>query len=304
METKKSISGRARLTIRKKIKNHKKLQSTVNSINKGYSSILGPLHTLPDFLIIGSAKCGTSSLYEYLIKHPNIESAIGKEINYFDMQYEKGINWYKTYFPSLIQKDVSKNIFSKKLITGEATPRYIDHPLAIKRIKNDLPNVKLIVMLRNPIDRAYSHWNMMVTHKHENLSFEEAINKEKQRILGLYKKMETDQRFYSKEYFWYGYLERSTYINRLKKWFEYFPREQFLILKSEELFNDPNNTYKKVLEFLKLEKVDLENYKTFRKGKYKKEKMNSETRKKLIEYFQPYNMELYKLLNDNLGWDK
>ena len=304
MDTKKSISGKTRLTIRKKIKNHKKLQITANSINKGYSTILGPLHTLPDFLIIGSAKCGTSSLYEYLIKHPNIESAIGKEINYFDMQYEKGINWYKTYFPSLIHKNISKNIFHKKLITGEATPRYIDHPLAIKRIKNNLPNIKLIVMLRNPVDRAYSHWNMMVTHKHENLSFEDAIEQEEKRISSLYEKMNMNKKFYSKEYFWYGYLERSTYINKLKRWFEYFPRKQFLILKSEELFIQPDTTYKKVLDFLKLEKLDLGNYKTYRKGKYKKIEMNSETRKKLIEYFRPHNSELYKLLNENFGWDK
>lgn len=304
MDTKKSISAKTRLTVRKKIKNHKKLQITANSINKGYSTILGPLHTLPDFLIIGSAKCGTSSLYEYLIKHPNIESAIGKEINYFDMQYEKGINWYKTYFPSLIHKKISKNIFHKKLITGEATPRYIDHPLAIKRIKNNLPNIKLIVMLRNPVDRAYSHWNMMVTHKHENLSFEDAIEQEEKRISSLYEKMNMNKKFYSKEYFWYGYLERSTYINKLKRWFEYFPRKQFLILKSEELFIKPDTTYKKVLDFLKLEKLDLENYKTYRKGKYKKIEMNSETRKKLIEYFRPHNSELYKLLNENFGWDK
>lgn len=293
-----------RLEIREKIKDHQNLKSIVKRINRGYSSIIGPFHVLPNYLIIGAAKCGTSSLYEYLIKHPDVKPAIGKEINFFDMQFNKGENWYKTYFPSLIQKKLSKNIFRNKWITGEATPRYIDHPFVPKRVAETVPNIKLIVMLRNPIDRAYSHWNMMVTHKHENLSFEDAINKEKERILGLYEKMEIDQRFYSKEYFWYAYLDRSIYINRLKNWFEYFPREQFLILRSEELFNNPKNTYQKVLEFLELKKVDLENYKTFRKGNYKKQQMNLETRKKLVEYFQPHNIELYKLLNENLGWDK
>jgi len=297
-------SLRRRKAIREKFSNHELLYSIGKSLHSSYCSLTHFFHTTPDFLIIGAPKSATTALYQYLLQHPSIYPPLTKQIHFFDRYFHRGLSWYKICFPYKWEK--FQKVKNKKLgfCTGEATVHYMLHPLAAKRVAETFPNIKLIVMLRNPIDRAYSHWNMMVTHKHENLSFEEAINKEKQRILGLYKKMETDQRFYSKEYFWYGYLERSTYINRLKKWFEYFPREQFLILKSEELFNDPNNTYKKVLEFLKLEKVDLENYKTFRKGKYKKEKMNSETRKKLIEYFQPYNMELYKLLNDNLGWDK
>ena len=297
------ITRNTRLSFRQKLKNHEKLKSSASSINKGYSSLIGPLHALPDYLIIGAAKCGTSSLYEYLIQHPNVEPAIGKEINFFDMRYDRGINWYRTYFPSLIQRSFSKSIFKNNLITGEATPRYIDHPHAPERVKNLLPNVKLIVMLRNPVDRAYSHWNMMVAHKREELSFEDAMDKEKERISGLFEKMSADQKFYSREYYWYAYLERSIYIDKLKRWFKYFPREQFLFLKSEEFFKDPNTAYAKALSFLGLEEFELEDYKTVRKGSYKKSKMESSTRTKLLEFFKPKNEELYKFLGIDFEWD-
>ena len=296
------ITRNTRLGFRQKLKNHEKLKSSVSAINKRYSSLIGPLHSLPDYLIIGAAKCGTSSLYEYLVQHPNVEPAIGKEINFFDMRYDRGINWYRTYFPPLIQRNFTKNIFKNNLITGEATPRYIDHPHAPERVAKTIPNVKLIVMLRNPVDRAYSHYQMEYANKNEDLSFEDILTEEPKRMEGEIEKLTTDKNYDSKEYPHRAYLATGHYAKYLKNWFKYFPREQFLIINNEDFLSDISKGYNKVLNFLGLPNFDLPEYKRIHGRKY--DKMKSETRKKLIEYYRPHNAELYKLLNKDFGWDK
>lgn len=292
-----------RISLRSQLANRRRIKSMISPFRKYYFSVTGPLHLLPDYLIIGAAKCGTSSLYEYLVRHPNVDSGVGKEIYFFDLNYNKGTNWYRTFFPFSFQRTISK-IFAEKFVVGEATPRYLDHPYAPQRIKKIIPNVKLIILLRNPIDRAYSHWNMMVGHKRENFSFEDAIKNEKKRISGLFEKMEKDESYYSREYYWYGYLDRGIYVKKIKKWMEIFPKNQFLILKSEDLFTDPSEIFKRTQKFLDIPISNLSEYGSFRKGVYKNSSMEPKTRKELNEFFQPYNDELYKLIGQNFAWEE
>jgi hypothetical protein len=287
-------------TLRSHLASHKKIKSLLQPLSQYYFSLTGPLRLLPNYLIIGAAKSGTSSLYEYLIQHPNVQPASGKEIYFFDMNYDKGINWYRTFFP--LSNNFSKT--AKNSIVGEATPRYLDHPHAPYRIKKYIPNCKFIILLRNPIDRAYSHWNMMVNHNREDLSFEEAIDKEKNRTNGLFEKMAKDKSFYSKEYYWYSYLERGIYSKKIKKWFEIFPKNQFLILKSEDLFSKPSEIFHQTQDFLNIPKIILDEFKTVRKGIYKNKSISSNTRKSLSDFFKPYNEELYSLIGVNLGWEE
>jgi len=122
------IPLRTRKLIRHKLDKHKKFQKFTTDLYLTYSSITGFLHVLPDFLIIGFPKCGTTSLYEYLIQHPDIHPPLGKEIDYFDRLYHKGNNWYKVRFPLIFQKNYINKIRRKKFLTGEATPRYIIQP--------------------------------------------------------------------------------------------------------------------------------------------------------------------------------
>ena len=287
-------------TIRSQLASHKKIKSLLQPLSHYYFSITGPLRLLPNYLIIGAAKSGTSSLYEYLIQHPNVQPASGKEIYFFDMKYNKGINWYRTFFPLSYQFPKT----TKNSIVGEATPRYLDHPQAPYRIKKHIPNCKFIILLRNPIDRAYSHWNMMVNHNREVLSFEDAIDKEKSRTNGLFEKMAKDKSFYSKEYYWYSYLERGIYSKKIKKWFEIFPKNQFLILKSEDLFSKPSEIFRQTQDFLNIPEIILDEFKTVRKGIYKNKSISSNTRKSLSDFFKPYNEELYSLIGVNLGWEE
>ncbi len=274
-------------------------QSNVYNLYIKYCKLKGSFHVKPDFLIIGGEKCGTTSLYEYLIQHPNVAAAKGKEIYFFDKKFHNGFGWYRTFFPSTIKKGYNEYVLKKQFMTGEATPRYLVHPKAPERIANLIPNCKFIVLLRNPIDRAYSHYKMEYSNKREKLSFEEAIKNEKERIEGEYEKMENGDQ-YSAKYYWFSHLDAGLYIKHLERWFSVFPRKQFFIEKSEELFENPESTYNKILNFLELPSFSLPIYKKFKSKTYKK--LEPELRKKLGNFFKPYNEKLYDFLGTDFGW--
>ena len=290
--------------IRHKLQKHVKLQKFSTSMYLKYCSLTGSFHTLPDFLIIGFVKCGTTSMYQYLMKHPDINRSSGKEIDYFDRFYSRGINWYKVKFPLKIKKFFIKNIVKKNFLTGEATPRYIEHPHALTRIKKTVPNAKFIILMRNPIDRAFSHYNMNMTNELEYLSFEDALKKEKKRIKGRYEKMQKIEDYYSWDYDIFGYLEHGIYVKYLKKWMDVFPKEQFLIIQTEEFKKNTSEVYSETLKFLNLPKHELDKYTFHKKLDYKKRVMKQETRKHLSEYFKPFNEELYEFLGVNYHWDE
>ena len=115
----------------------------------------------------------------------------------------------------------------KKFLTGEATPTYLHHPLTAKRISELLPNIKLIILLRNPIDRAYSHYQMEKRLGYEELTFEEAINFETSRLEGESEKMFKDPNYYSYERQIYSYLTSGIYVDQLKLWMNYFSKINF-----------------------------------------------------------------------------
>ncbi len=263
----------------------------------------GLFYSKPDFLIIGGEKCGTTSLYEYLIKHPHILSAKGKEVYYFDYKFQNGFGWYKTFFPKILTKKFIGLIKNKKILSGEATPRYLNHPHAPKRISKLLPNVKIIILLRNPIDRAFSHYNMESAIGREKLSFKDAIEHEDERITSEYNKMKHNENYYGRKYYWYSHAEAGMYMKHLKQWIDLFPRNQFLIVRSEDLFEKTTETYNNVLEFLGLTYYELSGYKKFKERQYS-EKLDPDLRKKLSAFFQPHNEELYKFLEKDFAWEK
>ena len=117
---------------------------------------------LPSFIIVGAARSGTTSLYEYLENHPSVLPPVKKETGFFNYAYNNNSNWYKMYFPTIAEKQKAENIQKNSIITGEATPSYLIDPRVPKRISSLLPKIKLIILLRNPIDRAISHYNLNV----------------------------------------------------------------------------------------------------------------------------------------------
>ena len=121
------------------LRNHKNALTVARQFNKLYYNSTGFTHVLPDFLIIGAARSGTTSLYEYLIQHPSVIRGIGKEVYFFDKEFKKGINWYKSFFPTKSTKSKLEKKLQTKCITCEATPRYLYHPSSPKRVFETLP---------------------------------------------------------------------------------------------------------------------------------------------------------------------
>src|SRR5579885_2674785 len=151
----------------------KEVKEAAQSSLRFYRTITSSIRLLPDFIIIGTQRGGTTSLYAYLGQHPQIAPAVIKEVHFFDNNYERGVGWYRTQFPFLIEKSIAKNIGQQNFITGEASPYYLFHPHVPERAAKVVPGAKLIVLLRNPIDRAYSHYYHEVELGHEKLSFEQ-----------------------------------------------------------------------------------------------------------------------------------
>jgi hypothetical protein len=199
--------------------------------------------SLPNFMCIGASKSGTTSLYDILKQHSDIFLPSFKEPHFFDIPsvYQNGIEWYKkTYFHSL------KN---EKCI-GDFSPTYLFDEHAPERILNDLGvNVKFIIILRNPVDRAYSHYLHSKRDQHENLSFKEALFLEK-------------ERFSKKDYLSYlrfSYTAQGMYCQMLIRYFKFFPRDNFLIINFEEEFvNQRGGTINRILDFLDLENEEFD----------------------------------------------
>ena len=279
----------------------KKIFSLLVKLHRFYCLITSPLHVLPDFYIIGTQKGGTSSLYDYLTTHPSIEPCYTKEPSYFDRYFERGLHWYKVNFPFKIHKFIATNILKNKFITGEASVRYLDHPFAPQRIKEITPNAKFIILLRNPIDRAFSQHNMNVKNDYEINNFSDALKEEPRRIANRIEKMSNDVSYYSWNFDLYAYLEHGIYVDKIKRWMEVFPKEQFLIIQSEEFFKNPSKIYNDVLEFLGLPSYDLKEYDAIRKQQ--KSILEKHTREKLQHYFKPHNDKLYELLGKKFDWE-
>lgn len=286
-------------------------RNTLKASTQAYRVITSQVRLLPDFLIIGAQRCGTSSLYYYMVEHPSIIPAYTKELHYFDEKYKNGLTWYRAQFPSMLHKYYVERIRSLDFLTGEASPYYLFHPLAPKRIARIMPQVKLIALLRNPVDRAYSQY-WIEYGKHEKLSFEEAIAAEEERVAGEVEKMLKDESYISYNHRHYTYLARGIYADQIQNWLHFFPKEQLLVLKSEDLYKDPAAVLKTTFDFLGLPGGNLnkefKNYVRPHKKGYKFQfnhpKMLPETRQQLVEYFRQHNQRLSGLLRRDFSWEE
>lgn len=250
----------------------------------------------PSFIIVGVQRGGTSSLYNYLIQHPLICHPLKKEIHYFDLNYKKGSKWYLANF--------NKKYTNSKMISGEATPYYMFHPLAIKRIKKDFPDIKIIIVLRNPMERTISHYKHEVRLKREKRSIKDVVLNykfERDIITNEEKKIIDGKNYNSYYHQRISYLSRSIYFNQVQKIFNLFGKEKTFIIQSEELFNKPKETYDKVILYLNLPKYTPDNFKVFNASNLNI-KITDEIRSNLDSYFKQYNEKLEQLVSKKFNW--
>jgi hypothetical protein len=273
---------------------------------------------LPSFLIIGAQRAGTTSLIDYLGRHPDVAapspgghyaypgelvswrgSWLEKELHFFDSRFELGLDWYRSFFPLRARRRVAR-ARGRDLIAGEATPYYLFHPGVPERVAATLPDVRLIVLVRNPVDRAYSHFHLMKRKGLEKLSFAKAVAAEERRLAGVEERLREEPAFRSKAHRHHSYLARGLYAEQLERWFAVFPRERFLILRAEDFFADTAEVYSDVLDFLELRQWRLRRTRHRNKAEYKP--LKPELRAQLEEHFAEPNARLERLLERDFGW--
>lgn len=270
------------------------LKRPLRRLRADYHQLTAPLRGLPSAVIIGAQKSGTTSLFNYLAQHPDVLPPLGKEVHYFDLHYQRGLNWYRGRFPYARQ-------LRRGLLTLDASPYYIVHPQVPKRVAELLPEARLIALLRNPVDRALSHYQHEVRAGREPLSFVDAIAQEADRLAGEEERLREDPSYYSYNHHRYSYTRRGLYLQQLRRWEECFPRSQLLVLQSEWLFREPVAATAAVHEFLELRPHRLERYKAFLPGNYEPG-MPADVRNRLADYFEPHNRELYAWLGKEFDW--
>jgi Sulfotransferase domain len=244
------------------------------------------LRQAPDFIIIGTQRGGTTSLHRYLGEHPAIGSSWRKEVHYFDRYYDRGRDWYLAHFPKR----------GKFGAVGEASPFYMFDPRVPGRIAETLgTGVRFIALLRNPVDRAYSMYQMKVRRGREELSFEEAIDSEEERLGSEVDPISLPWRHYS-------YLRRGHYADQLERWFAHFPREAFCVIRSEDLYERPEEQLHATQAFLGVETHTPEVLEGHNQRPYSAA-MGAATRRRLEAYFAPHNRRLYRLLGRDFGWE-
>ena len=236
-------------------------------------SEVGPL---PDFVVIGTQKGGTSFFYNLLKKHPLVMPAATKELHFFDRDFAKGVEWYRRCFTD------SERVGGRRTLTGESTPSYLFSPQAPRRMAEIVPDAKLVALLRNPVDRAYSHYQMQVRRGTETRSFEEAT--EEQMDFGEGR----------------PYLARGFYAEQLERFSLFADRGQLLVVKSEDFFARHLEVLHRALRFLGLPPFEPTVARPASRGTY--EPMEPATRRRLEEFFAPHNERLYDLLGSDLGW--
>ncbi len=243
---------------------------------------------LPDFLIIGAQKAGTTALYTYLRRHPSITGPSWKEVSFFDRHYARGPRWYRGNLP------VRARGLGGRALVGEASPSTLFHPLAPRRVAALVPDARLIAILRDPVDRAYSHYQHEVALGREPLSFDEALDAEDGRMAGELERMLADPRYFSRAWWDHTYVARGLYAEQLERWLAVFPRDRLLVLTTDALAERPAETYTQTLAFLGAHPHALDDYPRVFDRAYPP--MALATRSRLEERFAAPNRRLAELL--------
>ncbi|MGI9615292.1 MAG: sulfotransferase domain-containing protein [Acidimicrobiales bacterium] len=224
---------------------------------RSFGELTAPLRMRPDYLIVGTKRGGTTSLARWLLEHPDVRSLFpGRETRkgtyYFDVNYERGDRWYRSHFPTKVSNQLLERRRESPLLIGEATPYYLHHPHAPMRARQVVPRVKIIALLRNPVDRAQGHWAERSRQGVEWLPFDDAITAEAERLAGEEERMIADPSYVSFAHQHFSYVDQGRYARGMERWLTAFPTEQILTLRSEDLYADPAAVYEEVLDFLDL----------------------------------------------------
>ncbi len=259
----------------------------------------------PDYLVIGAKRGGTTSMARWLLEHPDVRPLFParetrKGTYYFDINYERGPAWYRSHFPTRRVHAMRSRAAGRRLLVGEATPYYLHHPHAPMRARRFAPEVKVIGLLRDPVERAYSHWVERTRNKVETLSFADAIAAEGERLSGQEQRMIDDPSYNSFAHQHYSYVDQGRYARGVARWQEAFPADQVLFLRSEDMYADPAAVYDQVLDFLGLGPHTLTEFGAW--NMKPKEPVEPELMARIREELAPDIAAVEALLGRDMGW--
>jgi hypothetical protein len=280
-------------------------RETAKRVLRRYGEITVGLRRGPDFVIIGAKRGGTTSLYNYVLEHPFIHPLFPgrihlKGVHYYDSNYTRGLRWYRSHFPLQAGGRHLARPGITSAIAGEASPYYLFHPLAAERLARDFPDVRIIVVLRDPVERAYSHWKERTHHGGETLTFEEALEAEESRLAGEAERIVAEPGYRSVEHENHSYLAQGRYLDMLPRWFALFGRDQFHIAASEDFYAEPESQVNEIWQFVGLPPARLAS--RIRHNYLPAPDIRPETRQRLQQALADHNRGLEELLSRPQPW--
>jgi hypothetical protein len=260
------------------------------------------LRLQPSFIMIGAQRCGTTSLFRALMAHPQVvRPAFHKGINFFDLNYYRGRTWYRGHFPvaRIAQAATARH---GGPVTFEASGYYMYHPFAMERMAHDLPGVKLVVMLRDPVERAFSAYKHEYARGYEWETFEKALELEDDRLVGETDRMRADPSYESFTHRHHSYTRRGHYADQLERIFELFPRDHVHVMDSEAFFARPAQEFHALTDFLGLRAFQPASFgqHNARPGTL----MAPQIQDMLEDHFAPHNKRLAGLLDWRPEWPR
>lgn len=272
---------------------------------RGFGRATSRTRIPPDFLVIGTKRGGTTSLFNYLMMHPGVlglfpRPRLQKSTDYFFKGYDRGEQWYRSNFHTQGFRERLRTRLGYEPRSGEASPYYVWDPRVAGRAYEVNPQLKAVMLVRNPVERAFSHWQERVQNGVEPLTFEQALAAEESRTEGEVERMLADPHYYSEAHDWYTYRSRGIYLPQLENWTSVFPAGQLLVICSEDMYADVQGTFDLVSAFLGLPPHRLPTTKTFNASR--RLAMPEGAREELTAFYAPHIRELSEHLGRPLIW--
>ena len=273
----------------------------VQALSRGVGRLTSQARMLPAFLIVGGQRCGTTSMYRTMSQHPAIlKPVLHKGVHYFDTAYERGFDWYRGHFPLQATARWTARRAGTESLTFESSPYYMFHPLAADRIAADLPGVRLLVLLRDPVERAYSAHAHELARGFEDQPFEAALELEGERLRGEAERLAAEPGYVSHHHQHHGYLHRGRYLEHLLRLSAAVGGDHLHVVDSHRFFTDPEPEYAGVLSFLGLPDRGTPVFE--RHNARARTPMSDTLRTRLEDHFAPHDERLADWLGFAPSW--
>lgn len=241
-----------------------------------------PLRRLPEILVVGSMRSGSSSLFEFLADHPDVAKPSRKEMHFFDLNFHRGENWYRAYFP-----------VRRSALTVDASPSYLVHTRAADRAHQTVPDARVIALLRDPVARAWSHFRLRRAKGTEKRTFHDLVEEEANG--------ETNALCAFGHVSDISIVGAGLYAAQLWPWFNEFGRDRVLVVKAEQLFGD-DSTLLRVQEFVGLAPTEVRLHRLNIAPAHTDDHADDHATARLREFYRPSNEELFSLIGRDFGW--